>query len=70
MPLQSALIARAEARIARSAGSSEGARRLINYFVGQAVGQMNTARPAARVVIDMVEEYIEAASRLAESLQS
>ncbi len=70
MPLQSALVSRAEARIARSAASSEGARQLINYFVGQAVGQMNTAKPAARVVIDMVEEYIEAASRLAESLQS
>jgi NAD(P)H-dependent flavin oxidoreductase YrpB (nitropropane dioxygenase family) len=70
MPLQTALIAQAEARIARSATTSEGARRLINYFVGQAVGQMNTAKPAARVVMDMVEEYIEAASRLAESLQS
>ncbi len=44
MPLQSALVARAEARIARSAASSAGARDLINYFVGQAVGQMTTAR--------------------------
>jgi NAD(P)H-dependent flavin oxidoreductase YrpB (nitropropane dioxygenase family) len=70
MPLQSALIARAEARIARSAGTSEGARQLINYFVGQAVGQMNTPKPAARVVMDMVEGYIEAASRLAETLES
>ena len=68
MPLQSALVARAEARIARSAATSDGARQLINYFVGQAVGQMNTAKPAAQVVMDMVEGYIAAASRLAESL--
>ena len=70
MPLQSALVARAEARIARSAASSDGARQLINYFVGQAVGQMNTAKPAAQVVMDMVEEYIGAATRLADSLES
>ncbi len=70
MPLQSALVARAEARIARTAASSDGARDLINYFVGQAVGQMNTAKPAAQVVMDMVEGYISAASRLAESLTS
>lgn len=68
MPLQSALVARAEARIARSAASSAGARDLINYFVGQAVGQMNVAKPAAQVVMDLVEGYIAAASRLAESL--
>lgn len=68
MPLQSALVARAEARIARSAPSSEGARALINYFVGQVVGQMNTAKPAAQVVMEMVEGYIAAATRLAESL--
>jgi NAD(P)H-dependent flavin oxidoreductase YrpB (nitropropane dioxygenase family) len=70
MPLQSALVARAEARIARSAATSDGARQLINYFVGQAVGQMNTAKPAAQVVLDMVEGYITAASRLGESLST
>jgi len=70
MPLQSALVARAEARIARSAATNEGARQLINYFVGQAVGQMNTAKPAAQVVMDMVDGYIEAASRLAGSLDT
>lgn len=68
MPLQSLLVAEAEARIARSAASSEGARQLINYFVGQAVGQMNQAKPAAQVVFDMVESYIEAATKLGESV--
>lgn len=70
MPLQSALVARAEARIARSAASSDGARQLINYFVGQAVGQMNEAKPAAQVVLDMVEGYIGAATALAGSLDT
>lgn len=69
MPLQSALVARAEARIARSAATNEGARQLINYFVGQAVGQMNVAKPAAQVVMDMVDGYISAATALADSLQ-
>ncbi len=68
MPLQPALVARAEASIARSAASSDGARQLINYFVGQAVGQMNTAKPAAQVVMDMVEGYIAAASALGQSV--
>jgi NAD(P)H-dependent flavin oxidoreductase YrpB (nitropropane dioxygenase family) len=64
MPLQSALVADAEVRIARSAASNEGARQLINYYVGQAVGQMTQTKPAATVVMDMVESYIEAATRL------
>jgi NAD(P)H-dependent flavin oxidoreductase YrpB (nitropropane dioxygenase family) len=70
MPLQSLLVAEAEARIARSAASSDGARQLINYFVGQAVGQMNQAKPAAQAVFDMVDAYIEAATRLGESVST
>jgi NAD(P)H-dependent flavin oxidoreductase YrpB (nitropropane dioxygenase family) len=64
MPLQGALVAAAESRIARSAATHEGARDLINYFVGQAVGQMNQPKPAAKVVLEMVEGYIDAAGRL------
>jgi NAD(P)H-dependent flavin oxidoreductase YrpB (nitropropane dioxygenase family) len=70
MPLQSALVARAEARIARSASGNDGARQLINYFVGQAVGQMDAVKPARQVVMDLVEGYIEAAGRLAVTLDS
>ncbi len=70
MPLQSALVAQAEGRIARSAASSAGARDLINYFVGQAVGQMNTVKPAGQVVMDMVEAYISAATALGRSVES
>jgi NAD(P)H-dependent flavin oxidoreductase YrpB (nitropropane dioxygenase family) len=70
MPLQSALVAEAEMRIAHSAASNDGARQLINYFVGQAVGQMNQTKPAAQVVFDMVEAYIEAATRLGDSVSA
>jgi NAD(P)H-dependent flavin oxidoreductase YrpB (nitropropane dioxygenase family) len=70
MPLQSALVATAEARIARAAPTNDGARMLINYFVGQVVGQMNESKPAARVLIEMVEGYIESATRLGESITS
>jgi len=68
MPLQSALVGDAELRIARTAASSDGARELINYFVGQAVGQMNKSKPAAAVLMDMVDSYIEAATRLGETV--
>jgi len=64
MPLQSLLVAEAQRRIARVAAKDEGARRLSTYFVGQIVGSMNTVQPAARVVLDMVEEFIDAVQRL------
>jgi NAD(P)H-dependent flavin oxidoreductase YrpB (nitropropane dioxygenase family) len=68
MPLQGALIAEAEARIARTAASSDGARQLINYFVGQVVGQMDRSKPATQVLMEMVEGYIDAATRIAETV--
>jgi NAD(P)H-dependent flavin oxidoreductase YrpB (nitropropane dioxygenase family) len=65
MPLQIILTAEARARIARSAWApGSGANALITYFVGQVVGSLNTVRPARRVVLDMVEEYIEVMERL------
>ena len=48
--------------------SNDGARRLINYFVGQAVGQMNESKSATQVVFDLVESYVDAATRLAASV--
>ena len=71
MPLHGMLIAEAQRRIARAAkpGTATGAERLINYFVGQIVGSMNTVRPARQVVFDMVEEYIETVSGLARGIQ-
>jgi len=64
MPLHGMLIAEAQTRIARAAATNPGAKDLVNYFVGQAVGQMNQVKPAAQVVLDMVEEFIDAAERI------
>ncbi|HET6792919.1 MAG TPA: nitronate monooxygenase family protein [Acidimicrobiales bacterium] len=67
MPLQSALVAEAQARIARSSNrSGSGAEKLSNYFVGQVVGQMNRTVPARQVVLDMVTEYAEVVQRFAD----
>lgn len=65
MPLQPLLVGEALGRVLRVAGhEGSAAERLATYFVGQIVGSMNTVRPAARVVLEMVEEYIEAFERL------
>jgi NAD(P)H-dependent flavin oxidoreductase YrpB (nitropropane dioxygenase family) len=68
MPLQPILVGEAEQRIARTAASNEGSRRLINYFVGQAVGMMNESKPATTVVFDLVEQYLDAAGRIAATI--
>jgi NAD(P)H-dependent flavin oxidoreductase YrpB (nitropropane dioxygenase family) len=63
--LQLALTAEAKARIQRSAHTpGSGAQKLINYFVGQVVGQLKTVRPARHVLLEMVEEYVETVERL------
>ena len=65
MPLQPMLVGEALARINRVAHhEGSGAQDLVTYFVGQVVGTMNTVRPAGRVVLDMVEEFIDAFERL------
>jgi NAD(P)H-dependent flavin oxidoreductase YrpB (nitropropane dioxygenase family) len=70
MPVQTILVAEAQARIARGATKSgSGAQQLANYFVGQVVGQLNRVRPAGQVVLDMVEEYVEAAEVLARQME-
>ncbi len=70
MPLQPVLINEAISRIDRAAfKEGSGAEQLSNYFVGQIVGNMNKSKPAAQVVFDMVEEFIEATESLAKQLQ-
>jgi NAD(P)H-dependent flavin oxidoreductase YrpB (nitropropane dioxygenase family) len=70
MPLQPMLIDSAMARINRAAHhSGSGAEKLVTYPVGQIVGSMNKSRPAGRVVMDMVEEFIESAESLARQLE-
>ena len=44
--------------------TSSGAGQLANYFVGQVVGSMNQVKPAGQVVLEMVEEYIDAVQRV------
>ena len=69
MPLQSALVAEAQARIQRSSHhEGTGANKLANYFVGQVVGTMNQVKPARQVVLDMMTEYADVASRFADEV--
>ena len=65
MPLQPILVDGAIRRIDRAAHhEGTGANQLANYFVGQIVGTMNESKPAARVVYEMIEEFIESVERL------
>ena len=65
MPLQPLLISDAMQRILRVASKAgTGANDLVTYFVGQVVGSMNTVRPTRRVVLEMVEEFIDTVQRL------
>ena len=65
MPLQPMLVGEALARINRVAHhEGSGAHDLVTYFVGQVVGSMRAVRPAGRVVLDMVEEFIDAIDRV------
>ena len=65
MPLQPILVDEAVRRIDRAAHhAGSGAEQLANYFVGQIVGSMNQSKPAARVVYEMIEDFIEAIERL------
>jgi NAD(P)H-dependent flavin oxidoreductase YrpB (nitropropane dioxygenase family) len=65
MPLQPMLVGEALGRIHRVAHHRDsGAHELVTYFVGQVVGSMRTVRPAGRVVLEMVEEFIDTMERL------
>jgi NAD(P)H-dependent flavin oxidoreductase YrpB (nitropropane dioxygenase family) len=69
MPLQPLLVGPALARINRSAATAgSGANQLATYFVGQVVGSINTVKPSDRVVLEMVEEFIDTVSKLSDQL--
>ena len=59
MPLQYMLTADAQRRIARS-----GIPELVGMPVGQIVGSMNKVRPVRDVIVDLMEEFVEATERL------
>ncbi len=70
MPMQPVLVDEAIHRIDRAAHhQGSGAEQLANYFVGQIVGHMNESKPAARVVFDMVEEFIDVTEALKMQLE-
>ena len=70
MPMQPALVDEALMRIDRAAHRpGSGAEQLANYFVGQVVGTMNASKPAAQVVYEMIDEFIEATQSLARQLE-
>ncbi|MCU1496138.1 MAG: monooxygenase [Acidimicrobiales bacterium] len=65
MPIQPLLIAPAMARIGRvSDKPGTGANELATYFIGQVVGSLDTVKPTRRVVLEMIEEFIDAVERL------
>ncbi len=70
MPLQPLLVESARRRITTAAAAGHpGATQLINYFVGQVVGSLDTVKPARQVVYEMVEEYVDTVTRLSGGLQ-
>jgi NAD(P)H-dependent flavin oxidoreductase YrpB (nitropropane dioxygenase family) len=70
MPLQSILAKNVLRQLDRLADNgNHGARELATYWVGQGVGLMNRVRPAREVVLEMVEDYLQAAERIAGSLK-
>ncbi|MEZ5244967.1 MAG: nitronate monooxygenase family protein [Acidimicrobiales bacterium] len=71
MPVQPLLVGAALNRINRSATTpGSGAHELATYFVGQVVGSINTVRPADRVVLQMVEEFIDTITALSGHLDA
>ncbi len=71
MPMQPMLIDDAIRRIDRAAFTAgSGAEKLANYFVGQIVGNMNKSKPAAQVVLDMIDEFIDATQALSRQLET
>ena len=71
MPMQPMLIDDAIRRIDRAAHvEGSGAEQLANYFVGQIVGDMNKTKPARQVVLDIVDEFIDATQAIARQLES
>lgn len=70
MPLQSVVSENVLRRLDILAEKgNEGARELATYWVGQGVGLMNKVKPAREVVLEMIEDYLDAAERITTSLE-
>ena len=73
MPLQTMLVNPYMSRINHAAARKnpvEGAAALVNSPVGQIVGMMTEMKPAGKVVLDIIEEFIATNERVQESLVS
>ena len=71
MPLQGLLSRPALAKVDKLAASGhEGARELATYYVGQAVGLMNTEQSTRSIVHEFKQDYAEAVARLSATLES
>ena len=65
LPLQAMIAEPALRRIDKLAQNGHpGAQALSTYFVGQGVGLMNKIKPAREVVLEFIEDYLNAAERL------
>ena len=69
MPLQGVLAGAAFRKINKLAQSDHpGARQLVNYYVGQGVGLMNETVSARTVVYNFMQDFADAAERLADAV--
>ena len=69
MPLQGVLAGAAFRKINKLAQADHpGARRLVNYYVGQGVGLMNETVSARTVVYNFMQDFADAAERLADAV--
>ena len=70
MPLQGVLAGAAFRKIDKLAQADHpGARQLVNYYVGQGVGLMNETVSARSVVYEFMEDFADAAERLAGTVE-
>ena len=70
MPLQGLISRPAMLKIDKLAESGHaGAKQLATYYVGQAVGLMNTEQSARSVVYDFMKDYAEAVERLSATVE-
>ena len=70
MPLQGVISKPAMLKIDKLAATGhEGAKELATYYVGQAVGLMNSEQSVRLVVYDFMRDYADAAERLAATLE-
>ena len=69
LPLQSVVAENVLRRLdTLSEKGNEGAQSLATYWVGQGVGLMNKVKPAREVVLEMIEDYLDAVERLTRTL--